>query len=181
MPLIDCAECGRKISDQAAACPGCGIPVSVPKSPTVLVSADKSRSLAILLAMLGGCIGLHKFYLNRPGPGVIYLLFCWTFIPMILGFFEGLSFLFMNDQAFEQHYLNGLKKQSQFKSPPALEISTNKTNLILECAIWLMVFLLIHGLLSTLTIDAGPAVFVLILPLALFLTLVTRWIYKKNT
>lgn len=28
MALIKCAECGKEISDQAVACPGCGAPVS---------------------------------------------------------------------------------------------------------------------------------------------------------
>ena len=54
--------------------------------------------------MLLGGLGLHKFYLNSPGLGVIYLLFCWTFIPAIIGFFEGLIYLFMSDQAFQQQY-----------------------------------------------------------------------------
>lgn len=27
MALIDCPECGKRISDQAPACPGCGVPV----------------------------------------------------------------------------------------------------------------------------------------------------------
>lgn len=29
MALIKCSECGREISDKAAACPGCGAPVSI--------------------------------------------------------------------------------------------------------------------------------------------------------
>jgi TM2 domain-containing membrane protein YozV len=33
----------------------------------VIVTAPKSRSLAVLLALLLGGIGLHKFYLNSPG------------------------------------------------------------------------------------------------------------------
>ena len=28
MALIRCPECGREISDQAQACPGCGFPIS---------------------------------------------------------------------------------------------------------------------------------------------------------
>ncbi len=28
MALIDCAECGRQVSDKAAACPSCGCPVA---------------------------------------------------------------------------------------------------------------------------------------------------------
>ena len=53
--------------------------------------------------VLGG-IGLHKFYLNSPGWGVVYLLFCWTFIPAIIGFIEGLVYLSMSDQNFQREY-----------------------------------------------------------------------------
>jgi TM2 domain-containing membrane protein YozV len=107
MALINCEECGKQISDQASACPNCGIPLTdSPKSvPTpVVVTAPKSRSVAILLALLLGGLGVHKFYLNRPGMGVLYILFCWTFIPMIIALIEGLSYLFISDQAFQKKY-----------------------------------------------------------------------------
>lgn len=107
MALVICRECGKQISDQAAACPSCGAPAldrsQSPPAP-VVVAAPKSRSVAVLLAMLLGGLGLHKFYLNSPGWGVIYLLFCWTFIPAIIGFIEGLVYLFMSDQVFQQKY-----------------------------------------------------------------------------
>jgi TM2 domain-containing membrane protein YozV len=98
--------CGKEISDQAAACPYCGAPVSGRSlgATPVVVTVPKSRSAAVLLAMLLGGLGLHKFYLNSPGWGIVYLLFCWTFLPAIFGFFEGLSYLFMSEQAFQQKY-----------------------------------------------------------------------------
>jgi TM2 domain-containing membrane protein YozV len=70
----------------------------------VIVTAPKSRSAAVLLAMLLGGLGFHKFYLNSPGLGVIYLLFCWTFIPAIIGFLEDLGYLCMSEQGFQQRY-----------------------------------------------------------------------------
>ena len=110
MALINCPECGKQISDKAAACPNCGAPVSdrshVMQSPIILKYA-KSRSIAVLLALLLGGLGIHKFYLNRPGWGVIYLLFCWTFIPTIIGVLEGLGYLFMSDEAFQEKYGGG--------------------------------------------------------------------------
>lgn len=54
--------------------------------------------------MLLGGLGFHKFYLKQPGQGVLYLLLCWTFIPAITGFFEGLRYLFMSEQQFQQTY-----------------------------------------------------------------------------
>jgi TM2 domain-containing membrane protein YozV len=107
MPLVSCRECNKQISDQAAACPNCGAPVlsrSGTTPTTVFVAARKSRSMAVLLAMLRGGLGIHKFYLNRPGWGVLYLLFFWTFIPAIVGVVEGLYYLFMDDAEFQKAY-----------------------------------------------------------------------------
>ncbi|MEI6541489.1 MAG: NINE protein [Planctomycetota bacterium] len=54
--------------------------------------------------MLLGGIGAHHFYLGRPILGVIYLLFCWTFIPALIAFIEGLVLLCTSDKAFAQRY-----------------------------------------------------------------------------
>ena len=64
----------------------------------------KSRTTAAILAIFLGGIGAHKFYLNQGGMGILYLLFCWTFIPSIIGFFEGIIFLTMDDQKFNMKY-----------------------------------------------------------------------------
>ncbi len=64
----------------------------------------KDRTTAILLALLLGGVGVHKFYLDRPGAGVAYLLFCWTLIPSLLGLIDGLSLAFMSNEAFDAQY-----------------------------------------------------------------------------
>lgn len=107
MALMSCRECGKQVSDLAAACPHCGAPIAsrFQSAPTpIMVTAPKSRSLAVLLAMLLGSLGIHKFYLNSPGWGVLYILFCWTFIPAIIGFIEGVLYLMMSDQEFQRKY-----------------------------------------------------------------------------
>lgn len=84
MALVNCRECGKQISDQAAACPHCGAPLTNRPQPTatpVIIIAPKSRSAAVLFAMLLGGLGIHKFYLNSPGWGVIYLLFAGRLFP----------------------------------------------------------------------------------------------------
>jgi TM2 domain-containing membrane protein YozV len=48
----------------------------------------KDAVVAILLAFFLGSFGAHHFYLGRNGLGVLYLLFCWTFIPHIIALFE---------------------------------------------------------------------------------------------
>lgn len=42
----------------------------------------------LVLALLLGGIGIHKFYAGYSGAGVMYLLFCWTGIPLILSLID---------------------------------------------------------------------------------------------
>jgi TM2 domain-containing membrane protein YozV len=53
--------------------------------------------------LLGG-IGVHRFYLARPGSGILYVLFCWTFIPALVGLLEGIVLLSMSDERFVEKY-----------------------------------------------------------------------------
>lgn len=68
----------------------------------------KSKTTAGLLALFLGGLGLHKFYLGRWGWGIIYLVLCFTFIPAIVGFFEGIVLLSMNEQKFQEKYSAGI-------------------------------------------------------------------------
>lgn len=60
----------------------------------------KNRVTAGLLAILLGGIGVHKFYLGKTGVGLIYILFCWTGIPAIIGLIEGIIYLTQSDEDF---------------------------------------------------------------------------------
>lgn len=53
----------------------------------------KSKVAAGILAILLGGIGVHKFYLGKVGMGILYLCFCWTGIPAVLGLIEGIMYL----------------------------------------------------------------------------------------
>jgi tetratricopeptide (TPR) repeat protein len=55
--------------------------------------------VAILLALFLGGLGLHKFYLGRPGWGVVYLLLCWTGLPSLVAWIEAIGYLTMGDEA----------------------------------------------------------------------------------
>lgn len=41
-----------------------------------------------LLALFLGGLGAHKFYAGKIGAGIVYLVFCWTFIPAIIALIE---------------------------------------------------------------------------------------------
>jgi TM2 domain-containing membrane protein YozV len=48
----------------------------------------KDTVAGVLLAVLLGHFGAHRFYMGDIGLGFVYLLFCWTGVPTILGFIE---------------------------------------------------------------------------------------------
>lgn len=48
----------------------------------------KSVGVAVVLALLLGGVGAQHFYMGRIGNGVIFALFCWTFIPAILSLIQ---------------------------------------------------------------------------------------------
>jgi TM2 domain-containing membrane protein YozV len=130
MALMACGACGRQLSARATTCPQCGAPVKVrspaPSQPVkyepVRDRVPKSRSVAIALAVLFGGIGLHKFYLNRPGLGVLYVLFCWTLIPAVLGLLEGLVYLILSDADFHRLYF-----KSRRATPGQVDTITSDT------------------------------------------------------
>lgn len=66
----------------------------------------KDKTTAGIFGIFLGGIGVHKFYLGRVGQGIVYLIFCWTFIPAVIGFIEGIIYLTMTDQAFNFAYNN---------------------------------------------------------------------------
>lgn len=65
---------------------------------------ENSNCRSALFALILGGVGIHKFYLGRVGQGILYLLFCWTFIPAVIGFIEGIIYLTMSDALFEERY-----------------------------------------------------------------------------
>jgi TM2 domain-containing membrane protein YozV len=53
----------------------------------------KSKPAAIVLAFLLGWVGGHKFYLGKAGQGLVYLLFFWTFVPLVISVIEAIIWL----------------------------------------------------------------------------------------
>lgn len=104
-----CTDCGSRISIKAEICPKCGVrQMSSPQSLNLGATAanGKSRIAAAILAFFLGGLGIHKFYLGQTGKGILYLLFCWTFIPAIIAFVEFILLLVMSDEEFNRKYGN---------------------------------------------------------------------------
>lgn len=64
----------------------------------------KNKTTAWLLAMILWGLGAHKFYLGQTGQGFFYLIFCWTFIPSIIWFLEGISYLSHSEERWNEKY-----------------------------------------------------------------------------
>ena len=103
-----CSECGNLIKARSEICPKCGVRQMPPPGIYISTSTNgRSRLVAALLALFLGGFGIHKFYLGRVGWGIVYLLFCWTFLPAIVGFIEGILLLVMSDSEFDTKYGKG--------------------------------------------------------------------------
>ena len=66
----------------------------------------RKKSIAAVLAILLGSLGIHKFYLGCKAVGFFYLIFCWTGIPAVLGVIDGIILLVQSEDAFNLKYNN---------------------------------------------------------------------------
>ena len=93
-----------KFKDITGPNPGGGVPYKWMNSGD---SVLKRKLIAGGLGVLFGGLGAHKFYLGKTGWGVLYLLFSWTGIPFIVGFIEGVRYIFMSsDDFYRKYYLD---------------------------------------------------------------------------
>jgi TM2 domain-containing membrane protein YozV len=83
----------------------------------------KDKTVAALLALFVGWVGVHKFYLGEAGAGIWYIIFCWTGIPALIGFFECIGLLVMSENDFNARYNRGLVGTN----PPAIAYSREST------------------------------------------------------
>ena len=112
---VECKFCGEKLvtqqvaAQQAAQQPAYQQPVYQQPAAQPNNGIDpnwpvKSKVAAGILGIFLGGLGIHKFYLGRVGSGIVYLLFCWTYIPSIVGFIEGICYLCSSDDAFQRKF-----------------------------------------------------------------------------
>lgn len=65
---------------------------------------DRSKSTAAIFAFFLGGFGAHKFYLGRTAAGFLYLFFCWTLIPSVIGVIESILLFNMTLPVFDEKY-----------------------------------------------------------------------------
>lgn len=80
-----CTRCGRENPIGAVFCNGCGAPLPQPQPQTPPIYNARpvyqypfpispfKRWLAFLLCFFVGALGIHRFYVNKIGTGVLYL------------------------------------------------------------------------------------------------------------
>ena len=82
---------------------------------------SRNPSTALILTLLLGGAGAHRFYLGQWGWGAAYVFFCWTFVPLLVAlvecFFIRARTEKYNEQA-AQHILD--KMDIIFSSPGTL-------------------------------------------------------------
>ena len=111
-----CSKCGAPIEEAAKFCSKCGAkqteeelssqtPKAIPE-PRMQNRNKKDKVTAGILGILLGGFGAHKFYLGKKIKGIIYLLTCWTGIPVIIGLIEGIKYLLMSPEDFDDRYNN---------------------------------------------------------------------------
>lgn len=72
----------------------------------LMKSGDKYRkkSTAIALSFFFGALGFQKYYLGEKRKGLYSILFCWTFIPALVGIIDSIKFAFMKGEKFNDLY-----------------------------------------------------------------------------
>jgi len=106
MGLVQCPDCGKDVSTEAASCPGCGRPMRPAQAPEpapvggsgsvgpqhqpapVIVETVKNRGLFIILGVFLGYFGIHNFYAGYNGKGaaqlIVTILLGWLVIGFII-------------------------------------------------------------------------------------------------
>ena len=118
-----CSQCGAALEGDSKFCKYCGTNNGINEetnnqvqyqepvySRPTMQSAEpvgtkvpvKSKVTAGILAILLGGLGIHKFYLGKIFQGILYILFCWTYIPAIIGVIEGIIYLTKSDEAWAE-------------------------------------------------------------------------------
>lgn len=80
------------------------------------------KSTATILSFFLGTFGFQKFYLGEKNKGVYSILFCWTFIPSLVGLIDFIKLALMKEAKFNDLYNWGkrpnVKPKKITQAPP---------------------------------------------------------------
>jgi general secretion pathway protein G len=97
--MVFCKACGHQIHESAISCPQCG----AIQNPGKI----KNQTVAVLLALFLGGLGIHRFYLGKTITGVLYLLFFWTGIPAFIAWIEAIVYALSSQASWAAKYNSG--------------------------------------------------------------------------
>lgn len=87
---------------------------------------QKSPTVGYILAFFLGILGIHLFYYRKYIRGALYLLFSWTYVPMVLGWID---MFFINRWTNE---LNNNVIGQRSKTSPKNPVDVNEKNLVTQ-------------------------------------------------
>jgi len=74
-----------------------------------------NKNLTAIFAIFLGSFGIHHFYVGNMRRGILYLIFCWTYIPSLIGLIEGLLLFCMTEEKFHKTYYISAKKKARIR------------------------------------------------------------------
>lgn len=84
----------------------------MPDGAVASVSSEKSRILAIILAVFLGGFGAHKLYIGQIKKGAIFLLTSWTGIPFLIAWGSAIHYIIMGDEEFHRRVSDSNKGEN---------------------------------------------------------------------
>jgi TM2 domain-containing membrane protein YozV len=82
------------------------VPATVAAPGAPAAAGLKDRTVAGILAILLGGLGIHHFYLGNTTMGIIYILLACVGVSPILGLVDGIIYLTKPDDVFQRNYQN---------------------------------------------------------------------------
>lgn len=85
-----CPNCGKPVTGETNFCPECGAPLKIANYQNRPASTNEDRWLiALILCILVGSLGVHRFYTGNIVTGVLMLITLggcgvWTIIDLIM-------------------------------------------------------------------------------------------------
>jgi TM2 domain-containing membrane protein YozV len=90
-PIRVCAHCYLQYSASENQCPRCRTLANyIPPSQNIPLRGKVNKIAYGLTGIFVGGLGVHKFLAGKVGMGILYILFCWTLIPSLIGLIEGI-------------------------------------------------------------------------------------------